>query len=301
MKFIAKAGRTLPTNPTIILGIPSFGNLGQMAVDSLISTLASEKKVEQLGILQSDWVSPVVGYEEFSEDWGRILCMPLEVYSVIETSFVFIQQRAPCIAVAAAEHRFAEELYEFLYSMMTPRHLLVICGASFQFNESEELLRSNRLFEIRSNDSTNEISNYFPGFHENLTRIENRIPWSTIEELCAQKRPIPRQLLSQNEITSGSSLEELVRNLLPGSPLVGWLMVESIRLGREHPDMKLWVLGKYCREGNNVDDSIDLAMLIASLTRILGDVEERQMRLRCPKSWDHLLGLPLPSSSISMF
>jgi hypothetical protein len=66
---------------SIILHTHSPGNLGQMAVDCLVSTLAqasSEHQVESLGLLQSEWVSAITGYEEFSDAWGRSLVMPVE-------------------------------------------------------------------------------------------------------------------------------------------------------------------------------------------------------------------------------
>ena len=45
-------------------------------------------QVEQLGVLQSEWLQSVTGYEEFSKAWGRTLVMPMEgVYSMIKTFF----------------------------------------------------------------------------------------------------------------------------------------------------------------------------------------------------------------------
>lgn len=58
-----------------------------MAVDCLLSSLAQDGgassagpaiKLVQLGVLQSDHVSAVAGYEELSAAWGRTLCMPME-------------------------------------------------------------------------------------------------------------------------------------------------------------------------------------------------------------------------------
>lgn len=54
------------------------GNLGQMAMDCLLSTLAQTSRVEQLGVLQSEWIQPITGYEEFSNTWGKTLVMPVE-------------------------------------------------------------------------------------------------------------------------------------------------------------------------------------------------------------------------------
>lgn len=108
MKFIAKPGKSLPGNPIVVLGTPSHGtvpslsrptfcicllrplilsaagNLGQMVVDCLVSSLARSAEetgdvgVEFLGVLQSQWVSNIAGYEELSAGLGRSLCMPVE-------------------------------------------------------------------------------------------------------------------------------------------------------------------------------------------------------------------------------
>ena len=63
------------------------------------------------------------------------------MYGVSCTSFVFIQQRAPCISAPDADQKFANELSDFLFTVMKPRCIVVLSGASLQANADESLLR----------------------------------------------------------------------------------------------------------------------------------------------------------------
>ena len=154
-----------------------------------------------------------------------------------------------------------------------------------------------------------------PACSEVIKCVENSIPWSTVQELRIELSSPPpscdfesltEDLLSASELGKDViNIKEKVENVIPGSPLVGWLLTKGEKL----EGVNMLVLGKYCREGNNVGDAVDLAGLVARVTGLLAfptsdgvnDETQNQAKLSVPKSWDDLLGPPLSLSSSSMF
>lgn len=71
---------SLPSNGEAILvcSLPSFGNIGQMALDCLLSTLASQNLLEHVGYATSKYLYPMCGYEQFILQEKKRLCLPIE-------------------------------------------------------------------------------------------------------------------------------------------------------------------------------------------------------------------------------
>lgn len=72
--------------------IVSTANLGQLAVDLLVSSLG----LERVGIFDSDFVFPAVGGRE---DGSTGVTTPLELFGKKGFPFYFLQQRSPVIKV----------------------------------------------------------------------------------------------------------------------------------------------------------------------------------------------------------
>lgn len=118
MKFIAKrsseAAYTIPPSSTIIVSIPSHGNVGQLCTDIIISTLAHSNQIERVGLIESHHVLPMTGYEIYCDNWGATLCLPIEVYAIHETNVIVIHQRSPCLSNRYSS--YSAELNELLTS-----------------------------------------------------------------------------------------------------------------------------------------------------------------------------------------
>jgi predicted ATP-grasp superfamily ATP-dependent carboligase len=78
MRFIFNTGKELPESPSFICALPSHGNVGQLAADVVIATLAQTGQIERIGYVESEYVIPMTGYDQFSPSWGKTLCMPIE-------------------------------------------------------------------------------------------------------------------------------------------------------------------------------------------------------------------------------
>eukprot|EP00600_Ochromonadales_sp_CCMP1393_P006424 CAMPEP_0174970166 /NCGR_PEP_ID=MMETSP0004_2-20121128/9214_1 /TAXON_ID=420556 /ORGANISM="Ochromonas sp., Strain CCMP1393" /LENGTH=90 /DNA_ID=CAMNT_0016219831 /DNA_START=71 /DNA_END=340 /DNA_ORIENTATION=- len=81
MKIFYKEGESIPQNCDCIVALPSTGNVGQIAMDSIIATLSSSgTSLRRVGNIETDLVMPMVGFEVFAEGEPKIqeLCMPIE-------------------------------------------------------------------------------------------------------------------------------------------------------------------------------------------------------------------------------
>lgn len=77
----------------------SIGNVGQLAVDLIISTL----QLQRLGYFESPDVLPCLGIDD---EWD--LVTPLELYGSSGSQLVVLQQRSP--AVVGRQRQLAEDL-----------------------------------------------------------------------------------------------------------------------------------------------------------------------------------------------
>ena len=101
----------------------TLGNVGQLALDLLVSTLRLPRQV----CLSSHNVLPCLGYDAFSPasrsqpDQAPHLVTALELYQL--GNFALLQQRAP--AAKGRQHAYAEELAAWIVSMGFQRVVLL--------------------------------------------------------------------------------------------------------------------------------------------------------------------------------
>jgi len=89
----------------VIIPIVSTANVGQLAVDLIISTFS----LERIAILDPKYCVPVVGARE---DGQKGITTPLELYGHPDIEFIVIQQRSPVIKSLKVD--FVEALLDFI-------------------------------------------------------------------------------------------------------------------------------------------------------------------------------------------
>lgn len=82
-------------------------------------------------------------------------------------------------------------------------------------------------------------------------------------------------------------------DIIDGSPLASVIIQHIIESNNKFNNISF--LGKFCSEGNNLGDSLDLVVLIVKLFDIL-DISKT--KLGFPSSWNSLFGPPLDDNSI---
>jgi len=109
----------------------SIGNVGQLAVDLLISSLSLSK----VGFIECPFVLPVAGNDTFSENEGK-LAVNVEVFQDKDLQLTVVQQRAP---IARGQSKdFATNLVSWIISKKFRQVVyLLSADASRRFAESQ--------------------------------------------------------------------------------------------------------------------------------------------------------------------
>lgn len=138
MSFFVAAEHDLDfTNKTVLLGIPSVGNVGQLAMDFLIFSLHAKR----IGFIDSVFIEPVIGNDPYyDEAWNNkrgILHTSAEVYDIPGyANFILVIIRAPI----TNSKRFAQQFTQWLASSHVDR--LVILSSANASWRMDNLLRT---------------------------------------------------------------------------------------------------------------------------------------------------------------
>jgi hypothetical protein len=133
-------GQTIANDSICLLGLPSIGNVGQMACDVLLASLFAGGEVyglKRIGTIESPYVIPMSGCDAFfmpangDKEQGNasFICLPLEIYcfSYSNQNYTIIMQRSSCLI--GAQRIFYQELCALVNEWKCSLHL-IITGAS---------------------------------------------------------------------------------------------------------------------------------------------------------------------------
>jgi hypothetical protein len=223
-----------------------------------------------------------------SPDLSHRSCTCPSVYRLKDTNYILIQQRSPVFP--SSVEKYAEEYLNFLLSL-SPRHVFLLSGAS-TCGLSDEIFQTNRFFCYENASSSavavTEIASLAPNYLPELQKYQFiSSPW-----------PGSSSSRSLSALASSSLLEERERDqdeeedLLDGSPLVSRVIQRAVDLSQVD---KISFLGRYCNEGNNLSDALELAVFIAKSFQFF---DLTKVKLSYPASWASLFGPPLADQSI---
>jgi len=164
-------------NATIIIPIVSTANLGQLAVDLLVSSLG----LERVGIFDSDFVFPVVGGRE---DGSTGVTTPLELFGKEGFPFYFLQQRSPVIKSCKSE--FVVSLISFVQQHQFSS-VLILSGLdlshrddSHMLNQAYHLLPISNAAPDQSAELVSRLPSIIPPYTEKQDLSSLRLPSSGI-------------------------------------------------------------------------------------------------------------------------
>ncbi|KAL2927545.1 Proteasome assembly chaperone 2 [Bienertia sinuspersici] len=125
MEFIVEQGKKPHTDcSTLVLPALSIGNVGQLAVDLLISS----KRAERIGYLDDPYILPCIGNDAFGPLPQGDLALPLEVYDSASNKLTIVQQRSPVVKGMMVQ--FAQNLADFAVSAGM-EHVVVLSSLDF--------------------------------------------------------------------------------------------------------------------------------------------------------------------------
>lgn len=204
----------------LIVPTVAVGNVAQLSMDLLISSLLREKKLARSGRISSPFVRPVVGpnaYDIFSPN----VTTSSEVYHSVELKLVLIQVRSPPFSEAKKE--FIDQLSSWITTQ--------------GFGEVFILTSSFSQFLTCPDKEGYRLIKYLSP--QGLTSFADLQPVLKVNAYSYQEDP-------ENGVIK-----------IPGSGIAKRLL--DI-ISAKDPALKVVVLIRYCSEGDNTPDAFDLSM-----------------------------------------
>ncbi|KAG6526740.1 hypothetical protein ZIOFF_016741 [Zingiber officinale] len=300
MEFALEEGRHLSADcPVLLLPGLSIGNVGQLAVDLLISSTAAKR----VGFLDAPFLLPCVGNDAYGPEPSGLLSLPLEllksingrsvdvctdpssylpftVYESTQHALTLIQQRSPVVKGMMVE--FSKEMADFV-SSIGKKHIVILSS-----------LDSGRLKKIVASSDMQVY--YISSVNSDGTDAEcERLGFKRLEEYdSTQRRWAYLNELAEGKLVQDDEInleEELVDDdYYPGLPFAALLSCCKAK------GLKVTCLLCYCSEGDNIPDSFQLADAACKLLKLTPDKLSGDANAQggwiVPLSWKTVYGPP---------
>ncbi|XP_043709964.1 proteasome assembly chaperone 2 [Telopea speciosissima] len=240
MEFVLEEGKSLHEEcSTLILPALSIGNVGQLAVDLLVSSMRADK----IGYLDDPLVLPCVGNDAYGPDPQGLLALPLEAYDSPSNALTLIQQRSPVVKGMMVE--FAKNLANFAAST-GKKHVIVLSSLDSGKRQKLDMLSEMQIYYLST---------------ANMDGTDNdceRIGWKKLQEY----NPVQRSWKYLDDLAKGNSLLEdnlSIEDELGDEDYFPSLPFAAIFSCCKAKGLKVTCILSYCSEGDNTPDSFQLA------------------------------------------
>jgi hypothetical protein len=306
MELWLNDGDTLDNRERVVIwGAPCVGNVGQLAVDAILASLAQEGRLKRLGAIESDFLFPVTGRESYtpssasrSDSDSSFLCMPMEVYMCTTTGLIIIQQRSAMYASNTS--KFSQNLKTILVDELNCKKLIIACGA--EMNNLSEMDIFTRPYFLAC-DNSSILKSYIDIDSGSWKWISmpliNIAAGGDDEHTCAMvdhgidgaadvPLGLPIVAAFAKECTGARALH-LQGLHLDDDDVAGASASASASATDTQTEATLGfttiIVGKFCQEGDNRSDGLDLAQAIGS---VVDGVQFK--KISQPASWKFLGG-----------
>ncbi|XP_062845199.1 proteasome assembly chaperone 2 [Trichomycterus rosablanca] len=241
---------------TLILPAVSVGNVGQLAVDLIVSTL----NLQRVGYFHTDCLIPMVGnnpYSTSSED-SLQLSTNAEVYWCKDLKLAVLQIRSPLIQTKTRS--FRKMVVSWIKSSGFAKTVLLSSSHAYQ-RDDRQILGSPLRYLLT------------PALREQVTALE-QLGWTEMEKISA----FPGVMDSDSQ-----------RLCIPGGGVTKALYTDCCTEG-----VSMAVMLLFCSEGDNVPDAIALANHLNDWLHLLDPPAQGSVPWRIPSSWKLLFGSGVP-------
>ncbi|EYU42636.1 hypothetical protein MIMGU_mgv1a011492mg [Erythranthe guttata] len=280
MEFYLEEGRELnPNSSTLILPALSVGNVGQLAVDLLISSL----KADKIGCLDDPNVLPCVGNDAYSPAPAGKLALPLEAYESSSSALTLVQQRSPVIKGMMIE--YAKNMANFA-AANGKKHVIILSSLDFGRWKNIDMSSGMQMYYLSSSnaDGTDadceslgwkSLQDYNPG----------QRMWKHLDELAEEGSMIDEDFLFEE-------LED--EDYYPSLPFAALFSCFKAK------GIKVTCLLCYCSEGDNIPEAFYMAEATSKFTglnqnQFHGNGADKWI---APFSWQSVYG---PPADMSLF
>ena len=252
---------------TLLLSIPSVGNVGQLAADFLITNIPNTKKI---GYIDTPHVLPVVGNDAFKHNGGNVN-IGAEVYEMTDYSTILLHIRSPIQNMKTFSKSFVQWVVKEKFSKMC---ILASANASYRMDNLLSDIQQHsitvRCKVTRGNDD---------GWNESsVVRVVPPLGSLAIANTHRDR--------SDQTSTVGSEEDLFLKGLSK-------YLIDECELNHVSCCLLLII----CNEGDNIPHGTFLAEIVALHVLFEGNVDRvRQIQWVLPNSWKQLYGSPASSS-----
>ncbi|XP_048219447.1 proteasome assembly chaperone 2 [Perognathus longimembris pacificus] len=255
-------GESVPdfTGFTLLMPAVSVGNVGQLAMDLIISTLNMSK----IGYFYTDCLVPMVGNNPYAtaEEDSTELTINAEVYSLPSRKLVALQLRS--VFIKYKSKPFCEKLLSWVKSSSCAR--VIVLSSSHSSHRNDLQLRSTPFRYLLTPSMQKSV----------VTKIKS-LNWEEME-----KSPCIPQM---------NDSELCIR--IPGGGITKALYDESCS-----KEIQMAILLKFVSEGDNIPDALGLVGYLNEWLQIIKPRNDGPaapaLPWKLPSSWKLLFGSALP-------
>ncbi|KAB1207207.1 Proteasome assembly chaperone 2 [Morella rubra] len=300
MEFIVEEGKRLHEEcSTLVLPALSIGNVGQLAVDLMVSST----KAERIGYLDNPYVLPCIGNDAYGPIPQGELALPLEAYDSSSNALTLLQQRSPVVKVMTlalflllltiylgAAYVFKGRMVEFAKNLADfaaasgKKHVVVLSGLDFGRWRNIDMSSGSQIYYLSSMnaDGTDDYC--------------EQLGWKRLQEYDpAQRSWKYLSTFAEGNANQGDNLpleddleEEDYCPSLPFAVLFACFKAKGL---------KVTCLLCYCSEGDNIPDAFHLAEEASQLLGLSPSNFHGDEKWVVPFSWKTVYGPP-PDTSI---
>jgi proteasome assembly chaperone 2 len=280
MEFVVEEGKILHEEcSTLILPALSIGNVGQLAVDLLVSST----KAERIGYLDDPHVLPCVGNDAYLPSPPGDLALPLEAYDSTSNLLTLIQQRSPVVKGMMIE--YAKNVADFA-ATSGKKHIVLLSSLDFGRWQTIDMSSGLQIYYLSSAnvDGTDDDC--------------ERIGWKRLQEYNPAQRMwkyLSNLAEGNAELDGDIPFEDELgeEDYCPSLPFAAMFSCFKAK------GLKVTCLLCYCSEGDNIPEAFQLAdaacrLLDINPNNFHGDEGGKWI---VPFSWQTVYGPP-PDMSI---
>ncbi|XP_048451903.1 proteasome assembly chaperone 2 [Rhincodon typus] len=245
---------------TLIMPVVSVGNVGQLTMDLIISTLT----LPRVGYIHSDCLLPVVGNNPYATtlENSTEMCVSSEVYASADRKLAVLQIRSP---IVQGKHRsFRQQLLSWIKENAFSK--VVVLSSSYAYHRVDQQLIGTPLRYLAT-----------PALQTILGDKFQTLKWKELERVAA--------------FPGISEVEEEIS--IPGGGITKSLYHSSCIEG-----IPLAVLLIFCSEGDNIPDAFNLLNFLNEWMELKGKPSDQhgitQAQWKIPSSWRLLFGSGIP-------
>lgn len=243
---------------TLVMPAVAVGNVGQLAVDLMVSTL----NMSRVGYIHTDCLIPMAGnnpYATCRED-AEELHTPAEVFTAPDLKLAVLQIRAPIIQTKS--QKFSQLLVSWIKACGFSR--TVVLSSSHAYQRDDQQLQCTPLRYLVT-----------PSLLKGSADALKELGWRELERVPA--------------FPGLTDTDAEPRLYIPGGGITKRLYTDSCV-----EDLPLAVLLLFCSEGDNIPDAFTLVNHLNDWLHLLDNPSQKPNQWKVPASWSLLFGSGIP-------